>query len=168
MGYTKEVKDWIKKTGYKPLGKKKPTPTKKKVKPHKTTHKARAAKLTRCLSDGEVINVKASKSEKSIAKFLQQNNISFIQEYPITVNGKMNLFFDFYLPNYTALIEFDGIHHFKPVYVDKRFADTKRYDAIKNRWAKQNGKRLLRISCIACKDVNLEVCRFLDHIAPIV
>lgn len=57
--------------------------------------------------------------------------------------------YDFYLPDYNTLIEYDGIQHFKNVpYFDKggeSLKSRKARDAIKNKYAEDNGYNLLRI-----------------------
>lgn len=87
---------------------------------------------------------KMSKGEEKIAKFLFENNVRFIREY--YHHHLFNyfwerhlLFFDFYLPEYDAVIEFDGAHHFKG---DKK---QRSRDSIKNYYCKRNGINMLRI-----------------------
>lgn len=61
--------------------------------------------------------------------------------------------FDFYLPTHGALIEFDGLQHYKPVKwpgmtdadAELVFRATERRDLIKSDWAKANGYPLLRV-----------------------
>jgi len=42
-------------------------------------------------------------------------------------------------------IEFDGPHHFEPVYGEDRFLITQRHDAIKDEYCKNNNINLIRI-----------------------
>lgn len=45
-----------------------------------------------------------------------KHNVNFIPQYPF--DGcvyKGQLYFDFYLPDFNACIEYDGIHHFESV-----------------------------------------------------
>lgn len=75
---------------------------------------------------------KASKGEIRIFKWLNSKNIEFIREYSLPDTPYR---FDFYLPAFNILIEYDGIQHFKPV---KRFGGkegflkTKKNDVSKN------------------------------------
>lgn len=48
--------------------------------------------------------------EKNIAELLEQNNIAFIREYKF--QDLSNYRYDFYLPEYNRLIEFDGKQHY--------------------------------------------------------
>jgi len=56
--------------------------------------------------------------------------------------------FDFYLPKYNMCIEFDGVHHFKPMNHwggKENLIEVKRRDEIKNQYCKDNNIKLLRI-----------------------
>lgn len=99
---------------------------------------------------------KMSKGESAVHTWLDVNNITFIPQKTFSdCVGKNNnkLRFDFYLPDYNLLIEFDGIQHFKPSLprnnLEKAiiiFEDTKRRDIIKNNYCLDNNINLLRIS----------------------
>ena len=57
--------------------------------------------------------------------------------------------FDFYLPDYNILIEYDGRQHFEVVDIwggEEGLKKTKINDNIKNRYCEKNGIHLLRIS----------------------
>lgn len=89
------------------------------------------------------------KGEKEIEKVLNEFNIEFNTQYKFkNCKFKKQLPFDFYLPNYNLLIEYDGIQHFQ---IKKHFGgyegfiDTKIRDAIKNIYCKDNNIELLRI-----------------------
>ena len=92
---------------------------------------------------------KESKGEKIIRKYLESNNINFI--YQKTFNNCKNkklLPFDFYVPYKNLLIEYDGIQHFKVINYfggRKGFQNLKKNDEIKNKFAKENNIKLLRI-----------------------
>ncbi|MDR0676118.1 MAG: DUF723 domain-containing protein, partial [Elusimicrobiota bacterium] len=63
-----------------------------------------------------------SKGEKKIKKLLNQYNIKYIEQYwfPNCIY-KRPLRFDFYLPDYNILVEYQGIQHFVRVkYWDKK------------------------------------------------
>ena len=60
---------------------------------------------------GEVILTADSIGETNIQKILQNNNVKMYREY--VFKDLPNRRFDFYLPEYNRLIEFDGLQHFK-------------------------------------------------------
>lgn len=81
---------------------------------------------------------KESKGEKAIARILQSQNIDFIKEYPVAINGH-KLRFDFYLPGYDKFIEYQGEQHYHPVSYfggESRFALQVQYDTYKRQYAK--------------------------------
>lgn len=88
---------------------------------------------------------KESSGEQRIRKFLEYNNIEFIQEKRfVDCRDIKPLPFDFYLPKYNLIIEFDGQHHFEEV----GFANheiTKRHDAVKDQYCQSHNIDLLRI-----------------------
>lgn len=91
-----------------------------------------------------------SKGESTIKEFLERNNIEFEQQKKFdTCKYKNKLPFDFYLPEYRLLIEFDGQQHFENIfgfYGDEDFKLTQKRDRIKNKWVKDSKKyRLIRI-----------------------
>lgn len=91
-----------------------------------------------------------SKGEKYIANILKNKNIKFFREKTFEdCKGKSRrLFFDFYIPDYDVLIEYDGQQHFEPLDFfkgDKRFEEIKSYDQIKNEYAIKNNIKLIRI-----------------------
>jgi very-short-patch-repair endonuclease len=53
--------------------------------------------------------------------------------------------FDFYLPEYNTVLEYDGIQHYKPSFGKKSFEITSRNDKIKNDYLKEKNIRLIRI-----------------------
>lgn len=80
-----------------------------------------------------------SKGELKIEEFLIKNNIS----YEIEKNFKNlpHLFFDFYLPQYNLLIEYQGEQHYFPVNIfggEKHFKRQQELDEIKRQYVKQN------------------------------
>ncbi len=94
----------------------------------------------------------SSKGEKEITKWLRLNNIEFIPQKTY-VNllglGGGNLSYDFYLPNYNLLIEYQGGQHEKYVrgfYTTKDdFKRQQEHDKRKREYAKENNIRLLEI-----------------------
>ncbi len=93
-----------------------------------------------------------SKGEKRVSEFLLKNNISFIPQYKFNnCRNKHPLPFDFYLPDYNCLIEYDGLLHFEIArWFDKDRAQLKleecqRNDSIKTQFCLDNDIPLLRI-----------------------
>ena len=98
---------------------------------------------------------KSSKGEKIVANFLKLNNIQFIKEKKFNnCKNKYHLPFDFYLPRYNILIEYDGEQHEKPInfngisneMAELNFQKIKYNDNIKNKYANDNNIKLIRIS----------------------
>lgn len=112
-------------------------------------------------------NAEQSPAEKRIAKFLAENKIRYIPEwwFHSCYNRRNNqiLYFDFYLPDHNAVIEFDGLHHFKPVYGPNKFKRTKENDEIKNAYCRSRKFPMLRISCFDAKDIETLICRWFDQ-----
>ena len=99
---------------------------------------------------------KESHGEEKIRRYLERNNINFIYQWKDhdCINVKP-LKFDFYIPKYELLIEFDGELHFNPKarWWSKNekenliaFEELKLRDEIKNNWSKKNGFKLIRIN----------------------
>jgi very-short-patch-repair endonuclease len=93
-----------------------------------------------------------SKGEEMIEKILKEERINFIREYRfddcISING-IKLPFDFYVPDFNLLIEYDGRQHFEPVSKfggEESFKTLKINDEIRNRWSFEKGIKLIRIS----------------------
>jgi very-short-patch-repair endonuclease len=93
-----------------------------------------------------------SKGEIKVAKYLTENNISFIPQKTFkTLRDKRHLKLDFYLDDINLLIEYDGEYHYKakrgstPEIKQKNLEIQQRRDKIKNEWAKANNIPLLRI-----------------------
>ena len=90
-----------------------------------------------------------SKGEKEIENILNKYNIQFISQYRFKdCKFKQYLPFDFYLPQYNILIEFDGEQHYEikdyfgglDGFIDRVIRDT-----IKNEYCKKNNIKLIRI-----------------------
>lgn len=104
-----------------------------------------------------------SKGEMKIKHILNENNIKFIQEKRFSdcvfTSGKTARF-DFYLPDYNCLIEYDGIQHFKKgngVYDNnEKFIITQEHDAIKNNYCKQHNIILIRIPYTHYNNIELK------------
>ena len=111
--------------------------------------------VARSLKNGEGCpSCKMSKGEKRIKLFLDQNNISYIYQNKFdTCRDKFPLPFDFYLPEYNLVVEYDGEQHFHPVdfankgllWAEKMFQQIIHHDNIKNEYCYTNGIKILRI-----------------------
>jgi len=102
------------------------------------------------LSGSGCPNCSESHGEKKIAIWLEENGIEFERQKTFDdLIGRNNrlLSYDFHLPEYHALIEFDGIQHFEPVkaWGKGKFEATQTYDRLKNAWAEKNGYCIQRI-----------------------
>ena len=95
-----------------------------------------------------------SRGEKAINDYLTENNIRFETEKTFDdLIFKRNLRFDFYLPDYNLIIEYDGRQHYKPssfgsknkLKIAGNFKSCKKRDRMKDRYCKENGIELLRI-----------------------
>ncbi len=95
----------------------------------------------------------SSSGEVAVAKWLNDSNKEYIQEYKFKdCKNILPLPFDFYLPNYNLLIEYDGEGHYEPFRFSKnkqkmldKFNQQKKHDNIKNTYCKINNIKLLRI-----------------------
>jgi hypothetical protein len=107
-------------------------------------------------------SIKSSYGEEAIYKYLKSKNILFEREktFPDLKGDskmKMLLRFDFYLPDYNMLIEFDGLQHFMPVKMyggDNGFKLRKHNDELKNSYASQTMRFLLRIPYTKLRKIN--------------
>lgn len=87
---------------------------------------------------------------QKIISILQNNNIKYEQEkkYDTCVSPKgFKLPFDFYLPEYNILIEYDGEQHFQAAFGqgEEKLKLQQEYDEIKTNWCKDNNIKLIRI-----------------------
>lgn len=97
---------------------------------------------------------KESNGERRIREFLDINNILFEQEKTFEdCVDKKRLPFDFYLPEYNLIIEFDGQHHFYEVGFGN-YESTKRHDEIKNEYCKLHNIDILRIPYWEGRNIN--------------
>lgn len=94
-------------------------------------------------------NCNNSYGEEQISVYLKENNIKAIPEYKFDdCRNERPLPFDFYLPDYNLLIEYDGKQHFQPIEYfggQEQFEYQQQNDNIKNQYCKENNIPLLRI-----------------------
>lgn len=105
----------------------------------------------------------SSLGEDRIKKFLEFNDIPFIDQY--VVNG-YRYRYDFYLPELNILVEYDGQQHFKPVDYfggEKAHKRRKEADREKNQIAKLNGHTLIRIPYWRFDDLEVCLSRAIDY-----
>lgn len=90
-----------------------------------------------------------SLGEEAVEACLNKLGVTFVRQAKFaTCRNKVELRFDFYLPEHGVLVEFDGKQHFEPVAEfggQGSHNKTVEHDAIKNAWAMANGMRLLRV-----------------------
>ena len=87
-----------------------------------------------------------SKGELKIEKYLKNNEIQYIAQKRFkNCKYKYTLPFDFYLPKLNICIEYDGEHHYKPIFQDELESCQIR-DNIKTEFCFVNKIKLIRIS----------------------
>lgn len=99
---------------------------------------------------------------------------SYLDKYDVNYNrwfsfydcrDKQPLPFDFYLPDFNLAIEFDGLHHMKPVYGEESFKTTKLHDAMKDNYCRWNNINLLRIPYWEGSNIEQILINYL-HLTP--
>ena len=93
---------------------------------------------------------KKSKGEDIIKSILESLNVDFIPQYRFEYcRDILPLPFDFYLPKYNLVIEYDGEQHFNVNRTfnsnEDKFWETVIHDAIKNSYCEDNSINILRI-----------------------
>lgn len=125
-------------------------------------HKASAASL----KSGNVksCGCLTSTGECLIQKILQDNGIQFEKQkiFKDFVFPKTKAYpkYDFYLPEYNRLIEFDGIQHFKPVEIfggQEYLELVQEHDKLKNEYALKNNISLIRIPYTVKNEITLDL-----------
>ena len=105
-----------------------------------------------------------SKGEIKIKNILKENNIQYVQEkrFSDCVFKDTNAVarFDFYLPEYNCIVEYDGIQHFKQgngIFDNKnKFELTQQHDMIKNIYCKEHNITLIRIPYTHYNSISIE------------
>lgn len=105
-----------------------------------------------------------SRGEQKICQILSDNNIKFERQKIFDTCRFQDTgwvaYFDFYLPDYNILIEYDGDLHFKSANSgwnnEESFERTKQKDEFKNNWCKENGVNLIRIPYTHYDDICIE------------
>ncbi len=99
----------------------------------------------------------SSKGEKAVGKILKNKKIKYVPQKKINIDKK-RLYFDFYLPDLNAAIEFDGIQHFEPVDFfggEESFLNCQIRDWLKNIYCSERGLNLLRIHYLDFDQIEL-------------
>lgn len=97
-----------------------------------------------------------SKGEDKIKNILQKNKIEFIRNHTFSdCLRSRRLKFDFYLPKFNMIIEYDGEHHFheNKYFTGEKLKYTIENDKIKNDYCCTNGIKLIRIPYWKFKDI---------------
>ena len=109
-----------------------------------------------------------SNGERRIRCWLDEHDCSYIYQKTFSdCKYKKELPFDFYLPDYNVLIEYDGIQHFEAVdfagkgdaWALEQLKLVQYRDGIKNRYCEHNNIKLLRIPYF--KNIEEELEKFL-------
>ena len=97
--------------------------------------------------------IKGTAGEKAIELLLKENNINYEKEKTFTdllsiKDNKTQYRYDFFLPEFNRLIEFDGQQHSSTKadnYFNRTLSELQKIDIIKNNYAKEHGYSLVRI-----------------------
>lgn len=107
-----------------------------------------------------------SKGEKTIANWLNKNNILYESQKRFDdCRSKKPLPFDFYLPHYNVCIEYNGIQHYEPIDYfggQKNFESQILRDKIKREYCKKNNILLFEVPYYS--DLDEELIRLYDLI----
>jgi hypothetical protein len=86
-----------------------------------------------------------SKGEEIIGIWLNSKEIKYEFQYKVRINNS-NHYYDFYLPDYNIMIEFNGLQHYKPIKFfggQEGFSYLQERDKIKERYCLENQIKLL-------------------------
>lgn len=106
------------------------------------------------LSDGRMLSCGCLRSQYNayIGIVLTSMKVDYYPEYVVKI-GETRYRYDFYLPEYNLIIEYDGEQHYFPVNfggwdeleLHRQFKKTQEYDKIKEKYCTDNNINLLRI-----------------------
>ena len=107
-----------------------------------------------------------SKGEAKINSLLTEHNIKFITQYHTDELKNENgyfLYFDFFLPEYKVIIEYQGEQHFNPInrgfYTQESFEELQKRDILKREWCFNKGIKLVEIPYTDYNKLNIEYIR---------
>lgn len=125
------------------------------------------------LSDGRTLSCGCLRSQYNsyISILLTNMNITYNAEHTVKINGA-NYRYDFYLPDYNLIIEYDGEQHYFPVNfggwdeveLQKRFNEIKKHDQIKTQYCIDNHINLLRIPYWEKKNIETIIYNHLQRL----
>lgn len=108
-----------------------------------------------------------SSGEESIAEILNSMGVSYIREKKFDDCKNINqLCFDFYLPDLSILIEYDGELHYKSCDFfggDRTLERIQKLDKIKDDWCKENNIKLIRIPYYKKKNLKKQIELLLNN-----
>ena len=94
-------------------------------------------------------NCTTSRGENRIKEWLNDNGFKYNTQHIFEDCKDVRVLpFDFYIPSYNVVIEYDGIQHFEPKDFfggEESFNKLKKHDSIKSKYCMENNIRLLRI-----------------------
>ncbi len=103
---------------------------------------------------------KVAKEGSEIEQYLEKglveakyNTLKHVKDF---MNGEYEI--DLYLKDEGIAIELDGPHHFLPIFGDKRFEQTMKFDAAKNGALIGMGLTIIRVKCL-CKKLTEKIKR---------
>lgn len=108
----------------------------------------------------------SSKGEKGITRILNMLKIEFIKEFSFNYTPYR---YDFCLPTYKILIEFDGEQHFRPVNLwggESGFLKQQTTDVKKNLLALANNHFLIRIPYFKFDNLDKVLCKEISKLYP--
>lgn len=103
-----------------------------------------------------------SRGEEFVRDWLGEHHIAYDlhKSFPDCLSDKgYRLSFDFWIPDYQALIECNGIQHYKSIDFfggDERLLDQQRHDALKAEYAKSKGYSYLVLNCSNSRNLNTD------------
>lgn len=128
----------------------------------KTNYK-KAKKISRKITK-ERKSCKPSNGELRIAEFLSKECVKFYREYYMNglygIKGHF-LYFDFYIPKYNLVIEFDGIYHYKTKNINILENDYR-----KDAFCKKRNINILRIPYWDIDKIEFIILDKIDKIDP--
>ncbi len=91
-----------------------------------------------------------SHGEREISQWLQAHFVNYIPQYKFKdCRDKLELPFDFYIPEFNICIEYDGLQHFEPIDWfggEESLKVTQYHDNIKTNYCKKNKITLIRVA----------------------
>lgn len=112
-----------------------------------------------------------SLGEREIARILDSENLKYTHQksFDELLSPKgWRMYYDFYIPSLNLVIEYDGAHHFKPMYdlfesdhdAEIEFRRVKLYDEIKEDFLKEKGIKLMRFSGKNFKEIEKTIVQY--------